>query len=57
MHFFRKKEHNLLGLEKLGDDPKAWLVEVGDTADLYPLRLLFARKGGDWLVDRAVRER
>ena len=57
MHFFRKKEHNLPGLEKLRDDPKAGLVEVGDTADLYRLRLLFTTQGGDWLVDRAVRER
>jgi hypothetical protein len=52
-----KKEQMIPDLEKLRDDPKAWIQAIGKTADLYRLRLLFVKQDGDWLVDRAFLER
>jgi hypothetical protein len=52
-----KKEHTIPGLERLRDDPAAWLETVGETADLYRFRLEMVREDGDWLVNRAFLER
>ena len=52
-----KKGHNLPDLEKLRDDPKAWLEQIGENADLYRLRRLLTKQRGNWFVDRAVLER
>lgn len=52
-----KKEQKLKGLEGLRDDPMAWAEAIGETADLYRLRLRLTRQAGDWLVDRAFLER
>jgi hypothetical protein len=52
-----KKEQAIPSLEDLRDDPVAWVEKIGETADLYHLRLQLTRQDGDWLVDRAFLER
>lgn len=52
-----KKERRLPGLDRLRDDPAAWLDEIGEHADLYHLRLQLILQDGDWLVDRVFLER
>jgi hypothetical protein len=52
-----KKDQKIPDLEELRDDPKAWIQTVGETVDLYRLRLLLTKQDGDWLVDRAFLER
>jgi hypothetical protein len=52
-----KREQTYLDLEKLRDDPLAWLEEVGENADLYRLRLQLTNHEGEWLVNRVVLER
>lgn len=41
------------GLEALYKDPKAWLKEVGEKADLYRLELDWVHEDGEWLVAKA----
>jgi len=43
-------------LERLYKDPKAWLEEVGENADLYRLTIGFDKKGTDWVVKTALLE-
>lgn len=52
-----KKDRRLPDLERLQDDPAAWLEAVGSQADLYRLRLQLIQQGGAWLVERAMLER
>jgi len=52
-----KKGNPIPGLEKLRDNPMAWIDAVGDAADLYHLRLQWIKKDGDWRVDLAWLER
>lgn len=51
-----KKEQSPPKLKDLYKDPKGWLEEVGDTADLYRLNLEWSKENGDWLVKRALLE-
>ena len=51
-----KKEHSAPKVKDLYKDPKRWLEEVGDTADLYRLSLEWSKENGDWLVKRALLE-
>ncbi len=48
-----KKDQTLPDLRKLWDDPKRWLEEFGENADLYRLKLECLKKNGDWLVKKA----
>ena len=52
-----KKEQNIPGLEKLREDPMAWIEAIGKHADLYHLRLMMIQHKGDWLVDSVHLER
>lgn len=52
-----KKEQRIPGLEKLRDDPMAWLEAIGETADLYRIRLQLTQQDGNWLVAQAFLER
>ena len=51
-----KKEHSAPKVKDLYKDPKRWLQEVGDTADLYRLSLEWSKEKDDWLVKRALLE-
>lgn len=46
-----KKEQPLPDLEDLRGNPAAWLDAIGETADLYRLRLQLTKQDGDWLAD------
>jgi hypothetical protein len=48
-----KKEQAFPGLKALYNDPKSWLEEVGENADLYQVDLQLAKKDGAWLVRKA----
>ena len=48
-----KKDRNLPELKELYKDPRGWLEEVGENADLYQLNLQMLKKDGDWLVKQA----
>lgn len=48
-----KKDRNLPELKELYKDPRRWLEEVGENADLYQLNLQMLKKNGDWLVKQA----
>jgi hypothetical protein len=52
-----KKEHPFKDLERFRDDPVAWIDAIGETADLYRLRLQLTRQDGNWLVEQAFLER
>lgn len=52
-----KREQTFPGLDKLREDPVAWLDEIGESADLYRLKLELTRKGDYWRVHRATVER
>jgi hypothetical protein len=52
-----KKGHPVPDLKRLRDNPMAWIEALGETADLYRLRLSFARQGGAWRVRQASLER
>ena len=52
-----KKGHPFKDLEGFRNDPVAWVEAIGETADLYRLRLQLTRQDGDWLVARAFLER
>ena len=51
-----KKERSIPKLKDLYKDPRGWLEEVGETADLYRLKLELLKKNGDWLVKSALLE-
>ena len=44
-------------LKNLAQDPKRWLEEVGENADLYHLDMELAKENGRWLVRRAILKR
>jgi hypothetical protein len=48
-----KQEQTLPNLKELYNDPKRWLEEVGENADLYQINLQLLKKDGSWLVQRA----
>lgn len=48
-----KKEQALPDLKALYDDPKRWLEEVGENADLYQINFELLKKDGNWLVRKA----
>jgi hypothetical protein len=48
-----KKEQTLPALKELYNDPKRWLEEVGENADLYQINLQLLKKDGTWLVQKA----
>lgn len=48
-----EKDKGIPGLKELYRDPRGWLREVGERADLYRLKLEFLLEKGDWLVNRA----
>jgi hypothetical protein len=52
-----KKETALPKLKELYEDPQRWLETVGETADLYWLKLEWVKQNGDWLVRQARLER
>jgi len=48
-----RKDRSYPNLDELTKDPKGWLEEVGENADLYRLELEFVKKKGDWVARRA----
>jgi hypothetical protein len=48
-----KKGQSFPNLKELYDDPKSWLQEVGEQADLYRVQLTLTKYDGEWLVRRA----
>ena len=48
-----KKDRKLPELKELYTEPRRWLEEVGENADLYQLNLQMLKKDGDWLVKQA----
>jgi hypothetical protein len=48
-----KKELSYPGLEALYADPKEWLAQAGENADLYRLKLEFRKTKGEWIVSSA----
>ena len=51
-----KKNRSFPQLKELYTDPRRWLEEVGENADLYQLDLQMQKKNGDWLVQQAQLE-
>jgi len=51
-----KKEQSAPKVKDLYKDPKGWIQEVGESADLYRLSLELSKENGDWLVKRALLE-
>ena len=47
------KDKDFPALKELYRDPREWLREVGERADLYRLTLDFVKDNGDWLVRTA----
>ncbi|MFH1241770.1 MAG: hypothetical protein V1689_05345 [Pseudomonadota bacterium] len=52
-----KKDQSVPKLKKLYNDPKGWMEEVGEGADLYRFKLKVEKVDGDWRVKRACLER
>ena len=48
-----KREKSLPDLKGLYEDPKGWLQQVGEHADLYRVELQLVKENGDWLVRSA----
>jgi hypothetical protein len=51
------KDQAFPGLERLADDPLAWIREAGESADLYRLNLQLVKRDGEWRVNLARLER
>ena len=51
-----RKDISMPKLDLLYNDPKGWLAETGENADLYRLNLEFLKKKGKWLVKLALLE-
>lgn len=51
-----RKEQSIPELKDLYRDPRGWLEEVGETADLYRLKLELLKKNGNWLVQSVLLE-
>jgi hypothetical protein len=52
-----KKAQTIPNLQRLRDNPMAWIEAIGETADLYRLRLVLVKQDENWLVARAFLER
>jgi len=48
-----RQDRSYPNLDELTEDPKGWVEEVGENADLYRLELEFVKKKGDWVARRA----
>jgi hypothetical protein len=51
-----RKKQSIPELDDFHKNPRRWLEEVGENADLYRLKLKLLKKDGDWLVRRALLE-
>jgi len=51
-----KREQSVPKVKDLYKDPKGWIEEVGESADLYRLSLDLLKENGDWLVKGALLE-
>jgi hypothetical protein len=51
-----RKDISMPALDRLYNDPKGWLEEVGENADLYRLTLELLKKKGNWLVKLTLLE-
>ena len=51
-----KKEQSTPNVKDLYKDPKGWIEQVGERADLYRLSLELLKENGDWLVKGALLE-
>jgi hypothetical protein len=51
-----RKDQSIPELKDLYRDPRGWLEEVGETADLYRLKLQLLKKNGKWLVQSVLLE-
>ena len=45
-----KREQSLPDLNELWENPEKWLKELGESADLYQLKLEWVKSKGNWLV-------
>ncbi len=52
-----RKEASFPRLKKLYEDPRRWIEEVGEHADLYRLKLELVESDGRWLAKQAHLER
>ena len=52
-----RQEQDYPRLERLPEDPLAWIEKVGEFADLYRLRMELIKRDGEWLVNLATFER
>jgi hypothetical protein len=52
-----REDRSFPKLKDFSHDPKRWLEEVGENADLYRLDMELAKENGRWLVRRAVLKR
>ena len=48
-----KKDRTVPDVDELYDDPKRWLETVGESADLYKMRLEMLKQEGKWRVKQA----
>jgi hypothetical protein len=51
-----RKGQSMPELKELYDNPRGWIEKVGESADLYRLRLNVVKHGGNWLVKKAYLE-
>jgi hypothetical protein len=51
-----KREQSVPKVQDLYKDPKGWIEQVGESADLYRLSLDLVKKNGDWLVKGVLLE-
>lgn len=51
-----KKGQSAPKVKDLYKNPRGWIAEVGESADLYRLSLDLSKKDGDWLVKGALLE-
>ena len=52
-----REEVSFPKLKDLTQDPKRWLEEVGENADLYALDMELLKENGEWLVQRVLLRR
>ena len=52
-----KRDQSFPKLNELVNDPQKWVQEVGESADLYRLKLRLSKSSGEWLVNQAQIER
>lgn len=52
-----RKGNPIPDLKGLYNEPKRWVEKVGESADLYRLRLMWVKEAGHWLVKQASLER